>query len=144
MKLRYPLFESLLLQENGELANALRRLDRNHVRYWRNCTVTELPYNKRSYNKFKVRGNKPWSEPWQTVWLYRPDEAASLEDQHARASCSCNSWRFNGSDWNAIQDDYILFGARSNGSSPDIRDPNRKNTVCKHVYAMLNHLRLLR
>ena len=128
-----------LLLEDGELEKALKRLDRKHVRYWRECSVREVPYNRKGYQKFHVKGNKPWSEPHQVVWL-RLDDKQTMKEQHARVSCSCRSWRYMGSDWNAQKEDYILFGARSNGQVPDVRDPGRRNKVCKHVIAVLESL----
>lgn len=130
----------LLLLEAGELAKALKRLDKHHVRYAPRVSIRRIPYAKKGYHKFVVKGNMPWSEPSQLVWVFA-DPAKALTDQHAMVTCSCNSWRYDGSDYNAQKGNYLLFGARSNGQAPDIRDPRRRRTVCKHIWAVLKHLK---
>jgi hypothetical protein len=53
-------------------------------------------------------------------------------------SCTCNFWHYNGPDYNAVQQEYSERQF-SDLSSPDIRDPNRENLICKHVYKALKH-----
>lgn len=129
-----------ILLEAGELAKAARRLDRHHVRYAPRVTIRQIPYAKKGYYKFTVKGNMPWSEPSQLVWVYA-DLKKPLSDQHAMVTCSCNSWRYDGTDYNAQKGNYLLFGARSNGQAPNIRDPRRVNSLCKHTWAILKHLK---
>jgi len=129
-----------ILMEDGELRKALQRLDRHLVRYWRNCTFKEVNSTK-AYTRYRVSGNKEWSAPFTTTDV-RYDPETSLDKQHAKVTCSCKQWKYMGPDYNAQarNGDYLLFGARSNGQAPDIRDANRRHTVCKHVYAVLNSL----
>lgn len=52
-------------------------------------------------------------------------------------SCSCPAWRWLGPEYHAVQNQYQLSTPRGTASTPDIRDPERDNKVCKHVAAVL-------
>ena len=54
--------------------------------------------------------------------------------------CSCEAWRWLGSEYHAKQEKYIDGKPRGTASTPDIKDPARVNRVCKHVAAVLNKI----
>lgn len=57
-------------------------------------------------------------------------------------SCSCPAWQWQGPEYHATSaPDYQLGKPRGTASTPDIRDPERHNKVCKHVAAVLNMTR---
>jgi len=53
-------------------------------------------------------------------------------------SCSCKAWQWLGPEFHARTDDYQLGKQVGTASTPDIRDPERDNRVCKHVAAALS------
>lgn len=55
-------------------------------------------------------------------------------------TCSCEAWRWLGSEYHAKQERFIDGKPRGTASTPDIKDPKRINRVCKHVAAVLNHI----
>jgi len=54
-------------------------------------------------------------------------------------SCSCRHWRYGGAEHHAKEGGYLYAEEYPIGTlaSPDIRDPQKHNYVCKHVYAAL-------
>jgi predicted nucleic acid-binding Zn ribbon protein len=52
-------------------------------------------------------------------------------------SCSCPAWQWLGPEYHAKGKGYLERGPVGTASTPDIRDPERKNLVCKHVAAAL-------
>jgi len=59
-----------------------------------------------------------------------------IKDRDVYVSCTCDFWKWGGPDFNANEQDYSERSF-SDLSSPDIRDPQRENLICKHVYAAL-------
>ena len=55
-------------------------------------------------------------------------------------SCTCNFWKYNGPDYNANKQGY---GERvfSDLSSPDEKDPQKENLLCKHAYMALKEFK---
>jgi hypothetical protein len=52
-------------------------------------------------------------------------------------SCSCPAWRWLGPEFHAKGEGYLLGKPQGTASTPDVRDPERDNRVCKHVAAAL-------
>lgn len=52
-------------------------------------------------------------------------------------SCSCPAWQWLGPEYHASSEDYQLGKPAGTASTPNIRDPERDNRVCKHVAAAL-------
>lgn len=59
-----------------------------------------------------------------------------MRSRPVEISCTCEFWKFYGSDVNALANDYSER-RMSNGKPPKIRDPARENLVCKHVVASI-------
>jgi hypothetical protein len=53
-------------------------------------------------------------------------------------SCSCKAWQWLGPEFHAKGESYQLNKPVGTASTPDIRDPERDNRVCKHVAAALS------
>lgn len=53
-------------------------------------------------------------------------------------SCSCPAWRWLGPEYHAKSESFMLGSPIGTASTPDIRDPERDNRVCKHVAAALS------
>jgi hypothetical protein len=58
-------------------------------------------------------------------------------------SCSCPAWRWQGPEFHGTQRDFQdpKTPLQGTASTPDIRDPDRHNIVCKHVAAALSFVR---
>lgn len=83
----------------------------------------------------------------------RNPDSSRLSEKDVEVSCSCPAWRFNGPDywsgvmrylWRPTDNIPNLFPgwpkpgrSYSDGSFPEVRDPNGRHGVCKHVSAVL-------
>lgn len=56
-------------------------------------------------------------------------------------SCSCPAWQWLGPEFHAKSESYQLGPLAGTASTPDIKDPERDNRVCKHVAAVLTATR---
>lgn len=54
-----------------------------------------------------------------------------------RLSCSCDYWRYQGPEYHADKNSYLLGKARGTLEAPTKRDPKNTHKVCKHAYAVL-------
>lgn len=54
-------------------------------------------------------------------------------------SCSCPAWQWTGPEHHAKRDGYLDGKPAGTASTPAVRDPEGKHTVCKHVAAVLSH-----
>ncbi len=61
-------------------------------------------------------------------------------DTRVRCWCTCPAWQMWGSSYNSTNLKYNLQPF-SETRIPDKRDPDRKNLVCKHVYAVYRDIR---
>jgi hypothetical protein len=52
-------------------------------------------------------------------------------------SCTCKAWIFQGPEYHAYQNKYLLGKPKGSITPPTQRDPNGQNRVCKHSYAVL-------
>lgn len=62
------------------------------------------------------------------------------ELDHVSLSCNCPFWRWNGPEYHAKKNNYMLNGPFGDASAPNVRDPERQYWVCKHAYAVLKRL----
>jgi hypothetical protein len=56
-------------------------------------------------------------------------------------SCSCNAWRWLGSEHHAQREEYLNGEPRGTASVPVIKDPQGINRVCKHVATVLDFVK---
>jgi len=52
-------------------------------------------------------------------------------------SCSCDYWVYQGPEYHAKTEDYLLGPPRGSAEKPTKRDPDNTHKICKHVYAVL-------
>lgn len=88
---------------------------------------------KKSKDKYYFFVKKPGTKQYRVNFEFKGNDPDKLKDD-VRVSCTCGFFKFYGCDFNATENDYNLR-KMSNGSPPDIRDPERENNICKHVYA---------
>jgi hypothetical protein len=97
----------------------------------RTCSVSLVSYDKRGrVFTFSVNcGNRPHNV-----------RAAMTDLDHVAVNCDCEFWQWNGPEFHAKENAYMLGSPRGTASPPDIRDPDRKYYLCKHTYAILTRL----
>lgn len=122
----------------GEL---LFRTSRRSIKYAKGCVATTKrndPKNGRWM--FSVRCNQNWSKgPYDVRFRLLKGKGAQTQGMLGReveVSCNCNAWKYNGADFNALDKDYSER-QYSDGRAPNIRDPQRKYLICKHVAACI-------
>lgn len=71
----------------------------------------------------------------------REGNIVKLSKMDLNVSCSCPGWRWLGPEHHAQQGDYLDGKLVGTASTPVIKDPQRHNRVCKHVTAVLSHIR---
>lgn len=92
------------------------------------CSVKLVSYDKRGrvYTFSVVCGNKP-----------RTVRASMTDVQHVALSCDCPFWRWNGPEFHAQANSYMLGSPEGSAAPPDVRDPDRTYWLCKHAYSVL-------
>ncbi len=92
------------------------------------CTVKLMNYdNPSGVFTFSVVGN---TDP-------RSVQAALVKDKHIALSCDCPFWRFNGPEYHAKVNNYLIGEPQGLATEPKVRDPDKKYWLCKHTYAVL-------
>jgi hypothetical protein len=95
------------------------------------CTVSLVSYDKKTrIFTFSVdAGNGA-----KTV------RAALSDIDDVALSCDCPFWRYNGPEFNAKTNKFMLGQPYGRATPPDVRDPERQYWLCKHAYAVLKRL----
>lgn len=65
----------------------------------------------------------------------------ALTKMDVHFSCSCPAWRWLGPEFHAKGEEYLDGKPRGTASTPNIKDPERINRVCKHVSAVIGQVR---
>ena len=65
------------------------------------------------------------------------DAKGDESDPDLYISCTCNYWKYQGAEYHAVRNNYLLGKTRGTASKPEKRDPDNKHKVCKHVYSVL-------
>ncbi len=69
------------------------------------------------------------------------DVRASIsDDDNISLSCSCPYWRYNGPEYHAKTNDFLLGDPHGTATTPDKKDPNKELFLCKHAYAVMKRL----
>lgn len=88
---------------------------------------------------FSVRA--PGSPVYVTRFKFEPKEKAkSLRDLDVKLRCTCGFFRWGGVAFHALKNNYLLGREPWAGISPNVRDPKKKNFVCKHLLAAIDYL----
>jgi len=128
---------SKIALSTGQLA---MMTSRRSVKYAKGCISTSKrndPKNGRW--TFSVRCHEKWSKGPYDVKFRLTGKGPFTKDilgREIQVSCTCNAWKYNGPDWNARSKDYSEREL-SNGQAPNIRDPQRRYLICKHIAASI-------
>jgi hypothetical protein len=70
-------------------------------------------------------------------------EGSWEEDQGPRVKikCDCAFFRWQGPETHASNGSYLVGTPKGSASSPSIKDPNKKNLTCKHLWVALEDYR---
>lgn len=122
----------------GEL---IFKTNQRSIKYAKGCVSTSKrndPKNGRW--TFSVKCKQDWSKgPYDVHFKLLKGKGAKTQGMLGREveiSCNCNAWKYNGADFNALDKDYSER-QYSDGTSPNIRDPQRRYLICKHVAASI-------
>jgi len=122
----------------GELIN---RTSQRSIKYAKGCVATTKrndPKNGRWTFSVKCHNLKS-KGPYDVRFRLLKDKGSKTQGMLGREieiSCNCNAWKYNGSDFNALDKDYSER-QYSNGQAPNIKDPQRRYLICKHVAASI-------
>lgn len=72
---------------------------------------------------------------------FRSGTITKLSKMDLDLNCSCHAWRWLGPEHHSKREDYLDGTPRGTASVPVIKDPTGVNRVCKHVAAVLSHIR---
>jgi len=61
-------------------------------------------------------------------------------ESNVRLSCSCDFWVYQGPEYHASREGYLLGSPRGTAVRPTTRDPEGRHRVCKHAAAVLSQL----
>jgi hypothetical protein len=103
-------------------------------------------YPKNSMWVFRVKASPtPWnikkSEYKVRVKVKKPGRIRDLEKADVHLACECAFWKWQGPEHWAKQGDYLYGKPRGTASVPVIRDPPGTHRLCKHVQAVVSHMR---
>lgn len=92
------------------------------------CNVRLLSYDSPTLTyTFSVTGNT----------VPRTVLVALVDSENVAVSCDCEFWRWNGPEYNATQNKYMLGVPFGSAANPKVRDPQKEYWLCKHAYAVL-------
>lgn len=110
------------------------------------ATVAEIVYKKTNPRLFSylVKGGQSYSSKKGYIVNILFTDAkirknGQLLNKNILCSCTCPAFQYWGAAYNATQGRYKLGKAENN--APDIRDPNRKNKLCKHIVAVKENIK---
>ncbi len=92
------------------------------------------------YFQFSVPGDSwPNSKDFYNVEIkFDKDGRTDLGQLDVQVKCDCPFFVFNGPEYHAKQDAYLLGAPGGTASTPDIRDPERVYYACKHLVAVFS------
>jgi hypothetical protein len=142
---RFPM-ETVLNYQNVKVAKLLSEFEDSMI-----YSSKEDSYRKLEYDGVKIAlaraeprsgrwtfdttsGDKNYSTVFQFVPYGNVREANKL---HVRVSCSCPSFLYWGAQFNAVMGDYLYGDIRPKFTPPQVRDPDSRFKVCKHIMACI-------
>jgi hypothetical protein len=70
---------------------------------------------------------------------WEPDIWA-LSKAQIKLSCSCPYWQYQGPEYHAKEQEYLLGDTKGTATSPDVKDPEGTHLLCKHAAKVLDVL----
>lgn len=105
----------------------------------------------------KVNASLKRSMPGKGIWLFDASSGGDTytvslkaEPPTARTTkvtssdlylrCTCPFWQYGGPEYHAKRGKYLYKTPQGTAGTPDVRDPDKNNYVCKHAYAVLQKI----
>lgn len=132
---KYGIYE--LTKEASTIGDILEGLDAKFQARSRRCSATLKRADLGNLRWiFAVNcGNGPKAVKIRALPRGRNLQFANLD---LELSCSCKAWQWLGPEFHAKGEQYMLGPQVGTASTPNIKDPERDNRVCKHVAAALS------
>ncbi len=92
---------------------------------------------------FKATGSKGDSYTVK-VKAKAPKTIKDVGKAQIQVSCNCNFFQFQGPEYWAVTQGYLLGKPAGTATKPDVKDPKGKNRLCKHAIAVLEKARTYR
>jgi hypothetical protein len=131
--LEHPIVK--IAMSTGEL---LFRTNEKSVKYAAGCFATSKRNDPaRGRWTFSVTCHAPWSQGSYDVRFKiksKLPKTSGILNKQIQVSCNCNSWKFNGADFNAIHGGYSER-QYSNGQAPNKKEDGKNFLICKHIAA---------
>ena len=109
------------------------------------CTVTPAEENAEElYWAFYVTCPSPEGSGKRHLIQFRFEEnknSTDFSDYSAYVTCDCGNFRFGGPGFNANRGDYLFDFAPWAVLAPNMRDPERKHNICKHIFACIEYIK---
>jgi hypothetical protein len=118
----------------------------------RNCRVYKIPYKNKQRDRvvLLVKCKEDYSlAKGHLVYLrLKPifiknnlvSDSKSILNIPMKIYCKCPFFLYYGVQYNATRGKYLMAGVERENRKPDIRDPKRENTLCKHLSAVRDSL----
>ena len=132
----YPEARLKVAVKMGEILNGLnpKTLDRA-----KKCAVTvkrvDIPNLRWIFSVNCGNGTKAIK-----IKAERKGRVTQMSKLELKVTCSCPAWQWLGPEYHA-KGKYNDGKPRGTASTPDVRDPQRINRVCKHVAAVMDHVK---
>jgi hypothetical protein len=114
------------------------RTSQKSIKYAKGCVATSKINNPHIGRwTFSVKCHQTKSKgPYDVKFRLLKGKANTIGilGKPVEISCNCNAWKYNGADFNSLQQDYNER-QYSNGQPAHVRDPQRRYLICKHVAA---------
>jgi len=92
---------------------------------------------KRSRFLFRTTCAEPYSKgPWTSRVFFIGGRSGTREFKEIKVWCNCTFFQYYGVMYNAVANNFDDSG-RKRVKAPDIRDPARKNWLCKHLVSSI-------
>jgi hypothetical protein len=132
---------STLIKVSMNLDQVLEGLDVKFKQRAQKCTVTlkraDIPNLRWIFSVDSGHGPKAV----KVRAIRSKKNVTKFSQMDLELACSCPAWQWWGPEFHAHGEKYLLNKARGTAATPDIRDPERDNRVCKHVAAVLTMIR---
>lgn len=134
------------MAEKIKLKDLLNMGEKTHARKnYSSCNAKKVKeIKKKNISIYSVRCFEEYSDKkGHLVGIKLSKDELPLPEKEVQVMCTCDAWKYWGSDFHAKDRNYKMKELRakpSDGSFPVKRDPKGKNLVCKHVYLCLRRL----
>ena len=128
--------EATLSKVAVDWKSIINGIDRSIEKSSKICSV-RLKRAYPDYDRWVFEVHTPGSPNRHVVSIkaIRKGNTSTVDKLDLKIGCSCDFWKWQGPDYHAHKYGYLGVKPSSDLSSPDKKDPDHRNKICKHVYA---------